>query len=80
MFGWGLREKYTPSDKLLQVDVPIMDTTQCKKLYTDLEDQEHEVNVESNICAGESGKDSCSVCEKVHNDKSRDFIHLVNLG
>ena len=58
VFGWGKRENRTLPDKLLQVDVPIIDVKHCEYLY---KDNVISVNVETNICAGEKGKDSCEV-------------------
>lgn len=55
VIGWGLtQEDGNPSDKLLEVRVPIVSTAVCKRAYPDL-------LVDLEICAGltRGGKDSC---------------------
>jgi trypsin len=53
--GWGVTKEnsYSLPDKLMRVDLPLVNTTDCKKAYSDLTDRM--------ICAGyeQGGKDSC---------------------
>ena len=46
------------SDELLEVQVPVIGNTECKKRYWPIDKQRITTKV---ICAGEKGKDACEV-------------------
>lgn len=57
--------KYPPNTALMEVQIPIINSTECKRLY----EKEHTSNVIDNraICAGypKGGKDSCRVLVQI---------------
>ena len=63
VLGWGdTHGNQTYPGKLLQAYVPIRKTEECKKVYAKKrKSYKHLINIESNICAGIKGKDSCFV-------------------
>ena len=54
--GWGLmQEKGTPSDRLLQIDIPVIDNNTCASLY-----KASGTAITANmVCAGAIGMDTC---------------------
>ena len=60
--GWGdVNNKGTYPALLRMVSVPIKSIRICQKRYQELKHSNAKVNIGMNICAGRSGKDSCTV-------------------
>ena len=67
--GWGISDNSQPSDRLLWVEVPIMDDEFCREFLGG-------IIIDSMLCAGyeEGGKDACNVSNQAVNNYMHNSI------
>ncbi|XP_058811610.1 serine protease grass-like [Topomyia yanbarensis] len=60
--GWGLTEKLTRSDVLLQAQLPRLEQSRCQKRISEIDSKKHNITVnEKQICAG--GRNLVDSCQ-----------------